>query len=379
MFRLTHSQLVNHPCRLFVIPNTSSFSSSSPRSSSLGRLPHIFQPKLLLGATALTGSYLLYIWYFDYEKQPSYYPKNFKAVVYRRLPTNTFSHFVGAVGDITIPSFLRSIVFGTFVKLTHCNMAEAKESDPRKYATLSQFFTRELAPNTRPLDSTAVITSPCDGTVLYLGPVDLETRILEQVKGISYNMDEFLGPLTDDGTQAAAKKGKTGHRHLYQCVIYLAPGDYHRFQSPTDWTVRIRRHFTGKLLPLRPLYVKKLPGLFTLNERVVYLGEWMHGFMSLTAVGAVGVGSIISAPCLDPALSTNLRHLSPSEVQEPGLHYHEAVLGAVKMTPGAPFGQFKLGSSIVLIFEAPQSGLEWAVKSGERIKCGEALMRPEKR
>lgn len=38
-------------------------------------------------------------------------------------------------------------------------MVEAKESDPRKYTTLSQLFTRELAPGTRPLDKTAVIVS----------------------------------------------------------------------------------------------------------------------------------------------------------------------------------------------------------------------------
>lgn len=33
---------------------------------------------------------------------------------------------------------------------------------------------------------------------------------------------------------------------LYHCVIYLAPGDYHCFHSPTDWTVSHRRHFPGK-------------------------------------------------------------------------------------------------------------------------------------
>lgn len=88
--------------------------------------------------------------------------------------------------------------------------------------------------------------SPCDGTVLYLGPVDLETRMLEQVKGTTYSMDEFLGPLADNGT----RQGKTDHCQFYQCVIYLAPGDYHHFQSPTNWTVKIRRHFTGKVIIL---------------------------------------------------------------------------------------------------------------------------------
>ena len=38
---------------------------------------------------------------------------------------------------------------------------------------------------------------------------------------------------------------------LYHCVIYLAPGDYHCFHSPTDWTVSHRRHFPGRPGPAR--------------------------------------------------------------------------------------------------------------------------------
>ncbi|TKS84861.1 Phosphatidylserine decarboxylase proenzyme, mitochondrial [Collichthys lucidus] len=32
---------------------------------------------------------------------------------------------------------------------------------------------------------------------------------------------------------------------LFHVVVYLAPGDYHCFHSPTDWRVELRRHFPG--------------------------------------------------------------------------------------------------------------------------------------
>lgn len=98
---------------------------------------------------------------------------------------------------------------------------------------------------------------------------------------------------------------------LFFCVIYLAPGDYHRFHSPTNWVVEKRRHFAGKatlncnffasvlmyyilgeLFSVSPYFVKLLQNLFVLNERVVLLGRWRYGFFSMTPVGATNVGSI---------------------------------------------------------------------------------------
>lgn len=49
---------------------------------------------------------------------------------------------------------------------------------------------------------------------------------------------------------------------------------------------------SGELLTVAPWAVKKLPGVFALNERTALLGRWTHGFFSYTAVGAFNVGSI---------------------------------------------------------------------------------------
>ena len=120
---------------------------------------------------------------------------------------------------------------------------------------------------------------------------------MEQVKGVSYSLVTFCGPkhpfvkgiikeketvrekrraLEVAVTDSGLSKGRTvtvetsdsissGHEDidinkniesnshalaprnkLYYCIMYLAPGDYHWFHSPTDWTIEHRRHIPGK-------------------------------------------------------------------------------------------------------------------------------------
>lgn len=105
---------------------------------------------------------------------------------------------------------------------------------------------------------------------------------------------------------APAPKGvpkiKPGNK-LFFMVVYLAPGDYHRFHSPTNWVVERRRHFTGDLFSVSPYIAHRLQELFVLNERVALLGRWRYGFCSMTPVGATNVGSIrINFDEVSPAL-----------------------------------------------------------------------------
>jgi len=99
-------------------------------------------------------------------------------------------------------------------------------------------------------------------------------------------------PLARRMSGSAVDKVKPSNE-LFFAVVYLAPGDYHRFHSPTSWVVEKRRHFAGELYSVAPYVAKRLHNLFVLNERVALLGRWRYGFFSMVPVGATNVGSIV--------------------------------------------------------------------------------------
>lgn len=298
---------------------------------------------------------------------------NKTVTLYRKMPLKVMSRAWGKLNKLDLPVVMRKPLLGLYVWMFDCNLSEAEDPDLRNYKNLGEFFRRTLKPGVRTVDTTHDLTSPADGRILHYGIC--ENGILEQVKGVNYSLKGFLGPQTwrgdvEDVTGLSDEEYyqklmlKPGHE-LYHCVIYLAPGDYHRFHSASDWKILYRRHFPGDLLSVSPSIAQWIEGLFNFNERVVYAGQWKHGFFSYTAVGATNVGSI-KIYC-DKNLNTNTKDRT---VLDSCLIEGEDM--GIPVKKGDMFGEFNLGSTIVLIFEAPRN-FEFKVQTGQKVLYGQPL------
>lgn len=173
-------------------------------------------------------------------------------------------------------------------------------------------------------------------------------------------------------TDSSSNFGTVGPNHkLMFIVIYLAPGDYHRFHSPCAWVVERRRHFTGDLFSVSPYIAHRMRNLFVLNERVALLGRWKNGFFSMVPVGATNVGSIRIN--FDSTLRTNtVKKTHPAHTFTEAVYSQASVLKGQPLLPGEEMGGFRLGSTIVLVFEAPKD-FQFSVKPGEKVRVGQAL------
>ncbi|XP_061119278.1 phosphatidylserine decarboxylase proenzyme, mitochondrial isoform X1 [Conger conger] len=301
-----------------------------------------------------------------------------QVALYKSIPTRVLSRAWGRLNQVELPTWLRKPVYSLYIWTFGVNMKEAAVEDLHHYRNLSEFFRRKLKPQARPVCDSHCVISPADGKILHFGRV--RNCEVEQVKGVTYSLETFLGPHTwaeslglnkneDDPTSFQDLLVTKEGNELFHCVVYLAPGDYHCFHSPTDWRVAHRRHFPGSLMSVNPGVARWIKELFCHNERVVLSGEWTHGFFSLTAVGATNVGSI--RIYFDKELRTNAPRYSKGSYNDFSYVSNNNREG-VSMRKGEHLGEFNLGSTIVLLFEAPHD-FTFNLKPGQKIRFGEAL------
>jgi phosphatidylserine decarboxylase len=269
------------------------------------------------------------------------------------VPKNLLSRMAGRVASLSLPLPLRRLQLRSFGKTFGVDFDEVR-APLDSFASVQDFFVRELKEGARPVDDAAdSFVSPCDGAWGSSGIVSQGSLL--QVKGRPYSLGALLG---DDEHAAAFEGGPFA-------TLYLSPKDYHRFHSPVAGEVLRADYLPGTLWPVNRAGVSFVEGLFAQNERIV---AWVaprghpEARLCMVAVGATCVGKV---KINFDDLETNVPRLGRTE-----RYYPKGARPA--LDKGQEWGRFEFGSTIVLVatpgwidlaFEPEGSG----VRLGSRI------------
>lgn len=258
-----------------------------------------------------------------------------------------YSALVGLTARRRLPVLLRNAAYRAFARATGADLGEA-ELDLRAYSSLGDLFARRLRPGVRPIDAELTsIIAPCDGVVAARGTAHDGTLI--QAKGKNYGLDELV-------VDVELADRLTGGDYA---TIYLSPRDYHRVHTPVDGRLLRYEYIPGALWPVNPLVASRRDRLLVRNERVVItIDAGRLGMVAIVMVGAAGVGNI--------AL-----HYAPESVTWRTSGERRRIELDHELTRGDELGAFRLGSTVVMIFEPGPVHLAGDV--GQAIRFGERM------
>lgn len=264
-------------------------------------------------------------------------------------PQHLLSRTAGKVAECEIPSFKNKLI-SWFIEKYGVNMSEALLDSPQDFKHFNDFFTRELKPDARQIDTDEkVIVSPVDGAISQLGRIDRGQVF--QAKGQSYSIVELLG-----GSAERAEPFLGGDFS----TIYLSPKDYHRIHMPCKGTLREMVYIPGKLFSVNPVTAENVPRLFARNERVAAIFDTEFGPMAMVLVGAMIVASI-------ETVWSGL--VAPIKRDVKATQYGDA--SAITLEKGDEMGRFKLGSTVVLAFPRGCTEFNEALKAESVVRMGE--------
>jgi phosphatidylserine decarboxylase len=264
------------------------------------------------------------------------------------LPQHGLSRLVLAATRVRARWFKNALIRG-FLELYDIDMRDAVESEPLRYASFNEFFTRALRPETRPLAPDAhAIVSPVDGTISECG--DIAGDLLLQAKGSLYTLSDLLAGRTWAQRFAGGSFA----------TIYLAPYNYHRVHMPLSGRLEQTWFVPGRLFSVNALTARCVPRLFARNERIVTLFDSDAGAFALVLVGALNVGSMATvwAGDITPAARRVITQLPPQ---------------SVNLEKGAELGRFNMGSTVILLFEPRRVRWLAHLRAGVTVRLGQAI------
>eukprot|EP00834_Sanchytrium_tribonematis_P004008 NODE_177_length_14091_cov_0.996141.p5 type:complete len:240 gc:universal NODE_177_length_14091_cov_0.996141:1-720(+) len=230
-------------------------------------------------------------------------------------------------------SLFRPFLLKQYAKIYNADCQEADFKAPN----FKDFFTRSRC---HPIVLQNGFVSPCDGVLAFKATCEIGDDL-----GSGINLKEILKCDLKDA--------------LYDVyILYLAPGDYHRFHAPNHCKFTKLTHFHGPLKPIAPWYYQYSNKPFSHNERVILSGESENGKIFYSAIGALHVGSI---ELNQVNLQTNLNNIHKTYDIDP-LEYQK----------GEEIGRFNLGSCLVVAKESKESE-KYFENMNRVVRIGETL------
>jgi len=261
-----------------------------------------------------------------------------------------YSALIGWGAAKELPTRLRPFAYRAFARAVGANLGEP-ELGLAAYPSFGDFFARRLRNGARVIDaSPASVISPCDGVVAACGRAT--DGVLVQAKGRNYTLAELLA---SDPLAARFSGGD-------YATIYLSPRDYHRVHAPIGGALVAYDYLPGALWPVNPRIVARRDGVFARNERVVIELSSPLGDACIVMVGAAGVGNIVLAH----------RELRSAELRGAG-ERRRIELGEIAVERGDELGAFRLGSTVVLVFEPGRTVLD--LEADQVLRFGVAIGR----
>lgn len=262
--------------------------------------------------------------------------------------TSTLSQAFGRFASKIHTNKVQNFINGTYVRMMGLDMSEFKSY--KSYESLNALFTRHFVTARSFSVEANEMISPCDSLITQWGAI--EDTLALQIKGMSYDVNTFLGEHIEDSSKDAIRDGTFVN-------FYLSPRDYHRYHVPLDMQVVKAVHIPGKLYPVNIPTLKNKVNLFIENERVVLecLSTAGKRFF-FVLVGALNVGQMEVS--FEPKIQTNTVSI-PSVYKYDNLH----------LARGNDFGCFKMGSTIIMLCEKEMC--EWDLQTGASVRFGQTI------
>jgi phosphatidylserine decarboxylase len=261
--------------------------------------------------------------------------------IYPALPDRLINRAFARVTAARWPRWLLARVIDRWIRQAGIDM---RDFAPKDYASIDEFFLRELRPDARPIAHGVV--SPVDGVVVASGAITPDYRV--RIKGSSM-------------TLARVVNGKHHHLALDDfeggsfLVIFLTPNGYHRVHAPLDARLTELLWIPGRYFPQNERALARIPRVHERNERLTMRLSAGDGETLLTMVAASLVGGIHLAS--EPR--ARWARLEPTPIDR-------------SLRKGEELGHFSFGSTVVMLTSRALN-LEPLLEEGAWVKMGQKI------